>query len=218
MPPSRAMFITLEGGEGAGKSTALEFLRTRLEARGIPLCVTREPGGTALGERLRELLLAADDGEPMAGMAELLLVFAARAQHVQHVIRPALAAGQWVLCDRFTDATYAYQAGGRGLPVEAVQQLEQLVQGALRPDCTLLLDIDPVLGLERARGRGALDRFEREQADFYQRVRSTYLRLASESSGRYQIIDAAQPLEVVRERLAEVCNAWLPQPLPGSAG
>jgi dTMP kinase len=169
-----------------------------------------------LGEQLRNLLLAVDTAEPMGDMAELLLIFAARAQHLQHVVLPALSRGEWVLCDRFTDATYAYQAGGRGLPLEAVQQLERLVQGELRPDCTLLLDVDPELGLERVRGRGALDRFEREQAAFYGRVRQTYLRLAAESSGRYRVIDASQPLAQVREQLQSACDLLLSAVQPAS--
>lgn len=197
------LFITFEGGEGVGKSTALNFLQNYLAAADIPLVVTREPGGTPLGEEIRQVLLSVRDSH-VDPLAELLLMFAARSQHLQEKIRPALNEGLWVLCDRFTDASYAYQAGGRRLPTLWVQQLEQLVQGDLRPDCTLLLDAPVETGIERARGRGGLDRFEREQRDFFQRVRDTYLRLARESSGRYRIVDASQPLEAVMSQIEEI--------------
>lgn len=197
------LFITFEGGEGVGKSTALNFLQNYLAAADIPLVVTREPGGTPLGEEIRQVLLSVRDSH-VDPLAELLLMFAARSQHLQEKIRPALNEGLWVLCDRFTDASYAYQAGGRRLPTLWVQQLEQLVQGDLRPDCTLLLDAPVETGIERARGRGELDRFEREQRDFFQRVRDTYLRLARESSGRYRIVDASQPLKAVMSQIEEI--------------
>lgn len=199
----RGLFITFEGGEGVGKSTAVDYLRRQLSAAGIPVEVTREPGGTALGEELRHVLLSARD-TPVDPLAELLLMFAARAQHLREKICPALDRGTWVLCDRFTDASYAYQAGGRGLPMVWVQQLERLVQGELHPDCTLLLDAPVTIGIERARGRGELDRFESEESDFFQRVRDTYLRLAREGSGRYRLVDASQPLEQVQSQLLEV--------------
>lgn len=200
---ARGLFITFEGGEGVGKSTALDYLRHELSAAGVPVETTREPGGTALGEQLRDVLLATRQG-PVDPMAELLLMFAARAQHIAEKIGPALDRGSWVLCDRFTDASYAYQAGGRGLPMTWVQQLENLVQGELHPDCTLLLDAPVVTGIERARGRGELDRFESEKTEFFQRVRETYLRLARESSGRYRLIDASQPLAQVELQLQEI--------------
>ncbi len=152
---SRGLFITIEGGEGVGKSTHIAVLQDFLTRNDIDLVMTREPGGTSLGEGLRELLLTPRD-EPVSATAELLLIFAARAQHVHEVIEPALARGQWVISDRFTDATYAYQGGGRGLDVEAVRQLENLVQGTLRPDLTLLLDAPVEVGMARARGRGRL--------------------------------------------------------------
>jgi len=207
----RGLFLTLEGGEGVGKSTALEHVAGRLREAGVPLVTTREPGGSALGEDIREVLLAVRE-EPVDDLAELLLIFAARAQHLAQRIRPALAAGQWVLCDRFTDATYAYQSGGRELPAAWVQQLERLVQGDLRPDCTLLLDAPVALGIARARDRGALDRFEREQVAFFERVRAGYLRLAGESSGRYRVIDASQPLAGVQAQLDAVCDELLACP------
>ena len=142
-------------------------------------------------------------------MTELLLMFAARAQHIASLIEPALAAGKWVLCDRFTDATYAYQSGGRGLPVAHVQQLEELAQGELRPDYTILLDAPVSTGMARARGRGELDRFEQEQVEFFERVRATYLRLAEQSSGRYRLIDASQSLDGVQAQLDKLCRELL---------
>jgi dTMP kinase len=202
---SRGLFITVEGGEGVGKSTNIDFIAGQLRRHGVDLVKTREPGGTVLAENIRDLLLQAGD-EPVSDITELLLMFAGRAQHISQLIEPALAAGQWVLCDRFTDATYAYQSGGRGVEVSLVQQLERLVQGELRPDCTLLLDAPVEVGMERARGRGELDRFEREELDFFHRVRDTYLQLAQESSGRYRIIDASLSLDAVQEQLSEVCG------------
>ena len=202
---ARGLFITVEGGEGVGKSTGIAFLEKTLQAHGVELLVTREPGGSKLGEELRRLLLAVDD-EPLDPTAELLLMFAARAQHISGRIEPALAAGKWVLCDRFTDATYAYQCGGRGIDRGAVSALENLVQGTLRPDCTLLLDAPVSIGLARARMRGDLDRFELEELALFERVRATYLELAAGSSGRFRIIDAGQPLEQVQEQLLKVCK------------
>jgi len=191
-----ARFITLEGGEGAGKSSSLAVIADFLRARGIAHRLTREPGGTALGEAIRSLLLG-DAEESVDPLAELLLVFAARAQHLARVIRPALAAGIWVVCDRFTDASYAYQGGGRELGAAPVAVLEQLVQGGLRPDLTLVLDVEPRLGLERIRGRGPRDRFEREQIAFFERVRSAYRQRAAAAPERCRLIDAAQPPERV---------------------
>jgi dTMP kinase len=201
----RGLFITVEGGEGVGKSTNIAFIRQQLDAAGVELVVTREPGGTSLGEELRTLLLEVRDGG-IGAMAELLLIFAARAQHIEEVIEPSLAAGRWVLCDRFTDATYAYQCGGRGLDSEAVATLETLVQGTLMPDCTLLLDAPVDTGMSRIQDRGELDRFEREELAFFERVRASYHQLASNSSGRYRIIDASQPLEAVQRQLLQVCE------------
>nr|WP_243434538.1 dTMP kinase [Pseudomonas sp. 30_B] len=194
------MFITLEGPEGAGKSTNREYLAERLRERGIEVQLTREPGGTPLAERIRELLLSPSD-EAMAVDTELLLVFAARAQHIAEVIRPALARGAVVLCDRFTDATYAYQGGGRGLPVERIAQLESFVQGDLRPDLTLVFDLPVEIGLSRAAARGRLDRFEQEGRAFFEAVRSTYLDRARAEPARYRIVDAAQPLAEVQRSL-----------------
>ena len=206
---SRGLFITVEGGEGVGKSTNMAFVEDYLSARGVDLVVTREPGGTRLGEDIRELLLQVRD-ESVSPMTELLLIFAARAQHINERIEPALAAGKWVLCDRFTDATYAYQSGGRGVDIDTVQQLEELVQGALRPDYTLLLDAPVSIGMARARGRGELDRFEQEALDFFERVRETYLQLARGASGRYRLIDASVSLAAVQRQLTTVCQELLP--------
>ncbi len=204
----RGLFITVEGGEGVGKSTNMAFLEERLRGAGVELLVTREPGGTGLGEDIRELLLRPRDGG-VDPTAELLLMFAARAQHISEVIEPALARGCWVLCDRFTDATYAYQSGGRELPPARVRTLEEFVQGELRPDYTLLLDCPVEIGMSRADERGERDRIELEQAAFFERVRQTYLQLAAESSGRYRVIDASRPLKEVEAQLAGICEELL---------
>nr|WP_279291090.1 dTMP kinase [Pseudomonas sp. S25] len=200
------MFITLEGPEGAGKSTNREYLAAQLRAEGIDVLLTREPGGTPLAERIRELLLAPSD-EAMHADTELLLVFAARAQHLAEVIRPALARGAIVLCDRFTDATYAYQGGGRGLSHERIATLESFVQGALRPDLTLVFDLPVEVGLARATARGRLDRFEQEGRTFFDAVRSTYLNRAKAEPARYRLVDAAQSLPQVQRSL----DALLPE-------
>ena len=201
-------FVTVEGIEGAGKTSCLSFLRARLEAAGKAVVQTREPGGTPLGEEVRGLLLGhRTDG--MSEDAELLLVFAARAEHVAQVIRPALAAGAWVLCDRFTDATYAYQGGGRGVEVERIAELEHFVQGNLRPDLTVLLDVPVDVGLARAGSRSAPDRFESEQASFHAAVRAAYLRIAAREPQRVQVVDAARPLVEVQASLAQALDAFV---------
>jgi len=194
------LFITLEGPEGAGKSTNRDYLATRLREQGIDVLLTREPGGTPLAERVRELLLAPSE-EPMAADTELLLVFAARAQHLAQVICPALARGAVVLCDRFTDATYAYQGGGRGLSEARIEVLENFVQDTLRPDLTLVFDLPVEVGLARAAARGRLDRFEQEGQSFFEAVRQTYLRRAALQPQRYYILDAAQSLAGVQQAL-----------------
>ena len=193
-------FITLEGGEGVGKTTNLNFIKTTLENAGIDLLVTREPGGTEFAEKIRELLIQPST-EPVTDMAELLLVFAARAQHLDTKIRPALDAGQWVLCDRFIDATHAYQGGGRQMNQGVIDQLEAMVLKGLHPDLTLLLDLPVEVGMARARARAALDRFEQEKIVFFERVRERYLARASSSAGRIQIIDAQPTLEVVQNQI-----------------
>lgn len=193
---SRGQFITFEGTEGVGKSTQLANAADTLKALGVDYIVTREPGGTPMAESIRELLLA-PRGEPVNDMTELLLMFAARAQHLHTRILPELEAGRWVLCDRFTDATFAYQGGGRGVPAERIAQLENLVQGSFRPDQVILLDAPVETGMTRARHRGELDRFEQEAVAFFERIRQTYLERAAADPGRYHIVDAAQPLEAV---------------------
>ena len=200
-------FITIEGGEGAGKSTAQAYLAEKLTAQGISVLQTREPGGTPLAEAIRRDLLNLREEAPVA-MAELLLVFAARAQHLSKVIEPALNQGQWVLCDRFTDATYAYQGAGRGLSPKHIGNLEALVQGDRRPDTVILLDMPPEIGLVRARARGALDRFEQEEHAFFERVRQGYLGRAAEFPDRYVIVDAAQELSKVQKSLEAVMARW----------
>lgn len=207
------LFVTLEGPEGAGKSTNREYLAEGLRANGIEVLLTREPGGTPLAERIRELLLAPSD-ERMAADTELLLVFAARAQHLAEVIRPALARGCVVLCDRFTDATYAYQGGGRGLPTTRIAELEAFVQGDLRPQLTLIFDLPVEIGLSRAAARGRLDRFEQEGRGFFEAVRQAYLARAAAAPARYRIVDAAQPLEAVQRAL----DALLPELLESARG
>jgi dTMP kinase len=194
------LFITLEGPEGAGKSTNRDYLAARLREQGLDVVLTREPGGTPLAEKVRELLLAPSD-EVMAADTELLLVFAARAQHLAEVIRPALERGAVVLCDRFTDATYAYQGGGRGLSVARIASLEQFVQGDLRPDLTLVFDLPVEVGLARAAARGRLDRFEQEGQAFFEAVRQAYLQRAQGEPQRYSLLDAAQPLEAVQRAI-----------------
>lgn len=206
-PPLLGKFITIEGGEGVGKSTNADLIQSVLESRGCEVVVTREPGGTALGEALRSILLSADIESPVA-MAELLIIFAARAQHLTTVIEPALAAGKWVLCDRFTDATYAYQGWGRNIDQRAIASLEQLVQGARRPDLTVLLDMDPSLGLARAKERAELDRFEQEELTFFNRVREGYLARAKEEPARWLIIDASKTLDEVTTVIGQALNDW----------
>ena len=196
-----AKFITVEGTEGVGKTTNINFIKSWLRQNEIKFVATREPGGTPLAEEIRDLLLKPRD-ELVVSSAELLLMFAGRAQHLNKVILPALQADTWVLCDRFTDATYAYQGFGRQMSSELIVQLENIVQGDIRPDLTLLLDIPIEIGLERANDRGDPDRFEQEQQDFFNRVRAGYLNLANENSDRYVVIDASQELQGVQTDIA----------------
>ena len=204
----RGAFITLEGIEGAGKSTCMALVSRLLREAGRATLETREPGGTPLGEALRELLLGhRHDG--MADDTELLLMFAARAEHLQQKILPALESGRWVLCDRFTDATYAYQGGGRGIERARIGVLEQWVQRGLKPDLTLLLDLPPEVGLERAGRRSAPDRFEKEQRPFFERVRQVYLDLAAAEPGRFRVIDAGRPLEEVERQVSKAVQEFV---------
>jgi len=199
----RGCFITLEGGEGAGKSTNAAYLVDYLNQQGIEALLTREPGGTEVGEAVRQILL--DPRLPaMQSDTELLLMFAARHEHLYKTIVPALQQGQWVVCDRFTDATYAYQGGGRGLSAERIAVLENWVQGELRPDATLLFDLPVEIGMQRAQQRSAADRFEQEQYDFFQRVRAAYLARQQLYPEQYYLIDAAQSLETVQAQLQSV--------------
>lgn len=206
MSPGR--FITVEGGEGAGKTTQIAFIGDYLQRTGLTVALTREPGGTALGEEIRALLLG-HRHEGMALATETLLMFAARAEHLERVIRPALAAGHWVLCDRFTDATYAYQGGGRGLALEQIAVLEDWVQGDLRPDLTLLFDVPVEMGLERAARRSAADRFEQEEKAFFERVRAAYLQRARRHPDRYRKVDATRPIAEVRAEVEFILAEWL---------
>ncbi|MDP0587872.1 MAG: dTMP kinase [Candidatus Endonucleobacter bathymodioli] len=202
-------FLTIEGIEGAGKTTAVGFIRGWFEANGIAYEQTREPGGTLLAEEIRELLLAKRQ-ESVVDTTELLLLFAARSQNFHEKIKPAMAAGKVLLCDRFTDATYAYQGGGRGIDSSKIEVLENLVQGDCRPDLTLLLDIDPTIGLGRARSRGdELDRIEQEEIVFFERVRSTYLERAKQYPERYIVIDASASVDNVLGQIEEVLKRRL---------
>ena len=201
-------FVTVDGGEGAGKSTQMESIREYLERRGYRVVMTREPGGTSLGEEIRALLLGHREWG-MTRAAETLLMFVARAEHLERVIRPALATGCWVLCDRFTDATYAYQGGGRGLPLERIAVLEDWVQGELRPDLTLLLDVPVATGLMRAGRRSVADRFEREDVDFFERVRAIYLERAAREPDRYRVVDASQSIKAVQAEVETMLAEWL---------
>lgn len=201
----RGRFITLEGVEGVGKSTQLRTICERLREHGLDVIETREPGGTPEADEIRATLLKVR-GEGFDPMAELLMMFAARALHVGKVIRPALDAGSWVVCDRFTDASYAYQGGGRGIPTPKIAALERLVLKNLKPDLTLLLDVDPAVGMARARGRGTLDRFEREQDDFFRRVRRVYLTRARKEPRRIRVVDAGQDLYAVQRDVSAVMD------------
>ncbi len=198
-------FITLEGTEGAGKSTALRFLQDALLKAKIPLVTTREPGGTPIAEEIRALLLG-KHAEIMSSDTELLLMFACRAQHLANLIRPALAAGQWVICDRFTDASYAYQGGGRGIAEYRIAALETWVQQGLQPDITILLDLPVEIGLQRIKKRGNLDRIETEQHAFFQHIRDSYLARAKQFPNRFRIVDASQSLAKVKEALQGIIN------------
>jgi len=198
----RAKFITVEGLDGAGKTTHLAWLRDALEARGVPLCATREPGGTPLGETLRALIL--QPGEALHPETETLLLFAARREHLDKVVRPALARGTWVLCDRFTDASFAYQAAGSGVAWDKVAALESWVQGTLQPDLTLYFDVDPATARARASAIKAPDRFESEREAFHEAVRAGYLRRAAEQAHRIRVIDSSGSLHDIQAKLEKI--------------
>ena len=206
-------FVSFEGIEGVGKSTQVARLSENLTARGIPHVVTREPGGTPLAERIRDIVLQPLD-EPLPATAELLLMFAARAVHLANLVEPHLASGRWVLCDRFTDATYAYQGGGRRLDENRIRQLEIMVQGARGPELTVLLDAPVKEALERARQRNAgaaADRFESERAEFFERVRGAYLARAATEPARIAVLDARQPVEILAAQILNLIEArtWI---------
>ena len=200
-------FITIEGLEGVGKSTQIENLQGYLRSKNINYVLTREPGGTLYAEKIRDLLLEITE-EALEPIAELLMIFAARAQHLEKLIKPTLASGTWVICDRFTDATYAYQGGGRELGTDKIALLENFVQGSMRPDLTIMLDLDPEIGLARASKRGDLDRFEQEQLDFFKRVRDVYHHRIEERPERYIVIDSSGSIDTVHERLIQQFDAW----------
>lgn len=216
MSAPKGRFITFEGIEGAGKSTQLERLAQQLRGSGHRLQVTREPGGTPLGERLRELLLDPAIGT-MAAETELLLIFAARAEHLRTFIQPALARGEWVFCDRFTDASFAYQGAGRQLGLDRVAVLEDWLQGDLRPDLVLLFDVPARLGLERALNRGKRDRMESEDLAFFERARQAYLQRARSQPERYRVIDGSQDVESVGAAVDRIWREWLSRETGGPA-
>lgn len=200
-------FITVEGIEGVGKSTNIEFICRQIDLRGIECVVTREPGGTPMAETIRDILLEHRE-ESVSPMTELLLMFAARAQHLDQFIKPRLDAGCWVVSDRFTDATYAYQGGGRKIEMARIQVLEDYVQGTFRPDLTILLDAPIELGLKRANKRGTLDRFEKEKFDFFSRVREVYLSRVDQSNGRIRVVDASMPLDQVQRQITQILDEY----------
>ena len=198
----RGRFITIEGVEGVGKSTSIDYIESMLSDHGIPCVCTREPGGTQVSERIRELLLDRRNMS-MDGMTELLLMFAARVQHVEELIKPELARGSWVVCDRFTDSTYAYQGGGRGIDMALIEQLEVISLGDFRPDLTLVLDLPVEKGMARAVKRSARDRFESEDLAFFDRVREVFLRRAA-GDDRYHVVDASGDMGAVQARLGSI--------------
>jgi dTMP kinase len=206
-------FVTMEGIEGVGKSTQVARLSAALRGKGVAHVVTREPGGTALAETIRDVVLTARD-EALPATAELLLMFAARAVHIKNLVEPNLRAGRWVICDRFTDATYAYQGGGRGVPAGQIRELEAMVQGALRPDLTVLLDAPVANALARARTRNAgavADRFEREKSEFFERVRDAYLARAAADPTRIAVVDATRSVDEIGASILALlgARAWI---------
>ncbi len=206
----RGKFITVEGVEGVGKSTCIEVIRSVLQGAGHTVTTSREPGGTSIGERIREIFLDGEETRMTPG-TELLLMFAARAQHVSELIEPALAAGDWVVCDRFTDSSYAYQGGGRRLPEAVIEEVEAIALAGFQPDLTLLLDLNASQGLERALAGSGADRLESEPAEFYQRVREVFLQRARAHRARYAVLDASRPLPEVHRQIREIIKTFLAQ-------
>jgi dTMP kinase len=205
----RGVFLTLEGGEGLGKSTAVKFIQQYLQQAQIDFISTREPGGTPAAEQIRQILLNPNMAETFTPETELLLMFASRSQHIANLILPALASGKWVVCDRFVDASYAYQGGGRGFPVAQIKHLDNLIVGDLRPDVTILLDAAPQVGMARAKNRGTHDRIEQEKLDFFERVRAAYLARAKADPERFKVIDASKPLAAVQTELKVILDKTL---------
>jgi len=204
----KGIFISFEGVEGAGKTTNIEFIAEKIQEKGHEILLTREPGGTTTGEAIREILISNDLPE-MHHTTELLLMFAARAEHINRKILPALKQGKWVLCDRFTDATYAYQGAGRGIDMNNIKLLENLVQGELRPDYTFLFDLEANIGLARAQSRGETDRFEQQHIDFFNRVRTQYLKMAESDPNRYRIINAQFDLKSVQQQISSILDTLI---------
>ena len=204
----KGLFVTLEGIEGAGKSTVVDFIEDFLTKEGHVVIKTREPGGTVIGEQIREILLK-NENSTLTYDTELLLVFSARAQHIQEVILPALSSGKTILCDRFTDASYAYQGGGRGIDASRINLLEKWVQGDLRPNLTLLFDLDVSIGMQRTKKRSDADRFEQEEINFFEKIRNTYLERAKNEPQRFRIINSALSLENVKEQIVTILKDYL---------
>ncbi len=204
------LFVSLEGPEGSGKSTNSSYISELLSQAGIKNMTTREPGGTGFGESLRNILLNKQTGN-LNGKSELLLMFAARLEHVEHVIKPQLKQANWVICDRFTDSSYAYQGGGRGLSFDKISQLEKWTLGEFKPNLTLLLDVSVETTLSRVKSRGELDRFEDQETEFFYRIREAFLQLAKNTPERYRIIDANQPIDVVQAEISNIINPLIEQ-------
>lgn len=207
---TRGKLITLEGSEGAGKSTAMAYIKELMAPLGENVLITREPGGTEIADEIRKVLLYPGTKEKMSAMTELLLMFASRAQHIHHCIEPALQAGKWVISDRYIDASYAYQGGGRGLPVQTIEQLDQLVVASLYPDLTILFDVPADVGALRTERRpGEKDRIEEEKIEFFMRIRNAYLERAKKDPARIKVIDASQPIGAVQSQIREILEPFM---------
>jgi dTMP kinase len=208
-PSQQGLFLTIEGIEGVGKTTAVKFIQQYLINAHQAFIVTREPGGTETAEQIRKVLLAPNPHEQMMPITELLLMFACRSQHLAHTVKPALAEGKWVVCDRFIDASYAYQGAGRGFDMQQIEVLDKWIVGDVQPNATILLDAAPKIGLSRAKNRGPQDRIEQEKVDFFERVREGYLQRASQDKKRFHIIDAAYPIAIVHTKIKEILDTLM---------